>query len=238
MSDTSPKLKRSWVFQKLVANNTDYEGLIAYSLYKVSKTQFAESLRAQSKSDDEIDEHLRQMHEQVSQTPAQLASYRKDAQHVLQNLTDSIENDVRSALSPQLEKAQRELQAEKQAVEKRIKAAKKKAIDDFKRQLKLDPNLKPSRAARFGDWLLSGAAGVFVAALVSVAGYGIIYSTVSDEFKVRVLRDWLQQAQTALNKNQENPPSLPVGSPKRTTLESRGTENLADQQQASSPTLK
>lgn len=81
--------QKSWVFKKLVNDDKDFVGLVAYGFYKFDKSVYAEQLEGQGKPQREIDKALNQMHTQIVSTPSMLDSYRDKATQFIQVLTDA-----------------------------------------------------------------------------------------------------------------------------------------------------
>lgn len=80
------KKKYNFIFSKLVHDENDLVGLIAYALYKQHKIEFIESFKATHGGIDPDDEDLDSFC-LSSCTPSSLNSYRDEAQSLLEKLT-------------------------------------------------------------------------------------------------------------------------------------------------------
>jgi len=88
MSPPSRHMSRqyNYIYQKLVTEDADVAGAIAYSLYKKEKQAFIENFKKQNNKDPE-EEDIAKFHEIVS-TPTNIERFRLQATGVLGNFMD------------------------------------------------------------------------------------------------------------------------------------------------------
>jgi hypothetical protein len=97
------KMTKKWVFEVLVRDDEDLEGLIAYGLYKVRKSELAKSLRIAGESEDVIIERIKNCHDEI------LASTYEQAK--LKNVATALMNAMKIKTKTQAEhEAQEKIQ--------------------------------------------------------------------------------------------------------------------------------
>ena len=79
---------KEWVFEKLVASETDAIGLLAYALYKHEKHELACKLRKSGASEGDIDSQVSTFHNQAL-IPARLFGYKAQSSKFIDTLTAS-----------------------------------------------------------------------------------------------------------------------------------------------------
>lgn len=72
----------NFIYDKLVRDENDFQGLVAYGLYKRHKIDYINQLKEEKKKDDITDEELECFH-LASNTPSQLAAYHMQAANLL-----------------------------------------------------------------------------------------------------------------------------------------------------------
>ncbi|UGA52597.1 hypothetical protein [Dickeya fangzhongdai] len=84
---------KKWVFRELIDNENDYQGLLAYTCYKIEKDKLAQDLREANKSDDEVERALEQFHN-VSVTTGQLEKFKTKGLGVMAALTEVLDAEL------------------------------------------------------------------------------------------------------------------------------------------------
>lgn len=83
---TQRQPKPQWVYKKIVKNDKDFVGLIAYGLYKRRKSELAGTYRKSGISEDEITKKLKDFHDQEVQGNSALEAYRHSAERLLSDM--------------------------------------------------------------------------------------------------------------------------------------------------------
>ncbi|MBO8135568.1 hypothetical protein [Dickeya fangzhongdai] len=195
--------EKSWVFQLLVKSPEDSIGLIAYSFYKLEKNQYAEKLRANGQSDQEIDLAVKQFHEQVVHTQRRLDAYRDNARTMFSRLLEDWEEEIRKDYQQQLDiidKKNSEIENLKIEIDKKnqtiaesdiiksraIENAKEEAIKEFFRAASRKEKQKTPIALRVLSWIWSGFSGIIASIILFIFLYGMVGLLTTPERKSQI----------------------------------------------------
>lgn len=197
-------LDKKWVFKELVQDESDAEGLIAYSLYKLKKSQLAQSLRESGKSDSEVEKQLETFHNHELLS-GELPGYRKRAVVFLGAVRDAAEQELRDEFDEteqdlkdgfEIERNQIDKQ-NKKAIEglyKQLRDLEKKHQNELKREKgKLLKNIENYQTAnksfisKCASWILSGMPSAVSTILITVLVLGALAFVGGKDAKQAVL---------------------------------------------------
>lgn len=116
--------KKRWVFEALVRDEEDVQGLIAYALYKKSKHELATSLRQQGKSEEEIQKAVGDFHDNVLNSDL-LGTYKDRSSRFINSIYQSIYQKCQSEVLKNYNKIKND------DLRKFIKSAEKHAKDQL-----------------------------------------------------------------------------------------------------------
>lgn len=153
---------RPWVFDKLVNNGTDLEGLLAYSLYKYQKSELASQLRASQMLEADIQLRIKTLHDNVAASPLQLQSFRDNAAILLNRIVTNSEQ-------PWKDKFNQEVSLRASKVDKEVQ----KRLDKFSKSI-ISEAKKAGAPQAFNQkylypfflWLLSGVPSALATVLI------------------------------------------------------------------------
>ncbi|WP_052238820.1 hypothetical protein [Pectobacterium brasiliense] len=176
-------MSKRWVYTELVKDKDDTHGLLAYSLYKFEKNEFAECLRATGETEEKITEELKTFHRQTVSSPARIETYREKAEKIIENIFDQLDVQIREGYEEQLEGAN--VQANEierlNGVISQLNSDHKKELDDaredavlhFHRTVAAYHVRQQGWLLRTMQWQWNGFAGVFAAILFAIGIYGL-----------------------------------------------------------------
>lgn len=120
-------MTNKWVFEVLVRGDEDLEGLIAYGLYKVRKSELAKSLRKDGATEDIIKERIKNCHDEILSSPYEQKKLNDTAAALLNVMKTNIklqaENEAQGKTSQLARKYEQDLAAHKKDEQKRIDKA-------------------------------------------------------------------------------------------------------------------
>lgn len=154
--------KKQWVFKRLVQDENDLIGLLAYSLYKCRKTEIADKHRARNATEAEINTQLALFHDQTVLGETEIKNYRVRGQALFNNLVETSRADL-----------QKELEQAKLRHKKELADARRKAIDDLAATVKKSKSEQANKWLGVGLWFVSAIPGSFATMLWVVLIYGI-----------------------------------------------------------------
>lgn len=173
------------MFEELVNDEQDLQGLMAYALYKHKKHTLAVSLRANGTSEDAIAERLSNFHDdQVASN--QIEDYRNRSSAILDNLFVEIEEDVKDRVVKLYE---REAEKQKREHAKALKASEDRLVRNIIRY-KAD---KRSFWMKTWLWLASGVPTALSAVVVSILFYIALFFFVPEDLKKEVYTNAYQE---------------------------------------------
>lgn len=113
-------MEKNLIYNKLVSNDNDFQGLVAYGLYKRHKIEFINQLKKETNKEYISDDDLKDFHIS-SNMPSQLNSYMLQAERLLSDTFVSV-------MSEQVEE-------EKKAIRKDLKKEIKSALPGWGRTI-------------------------------------------------------------------------------------------------------
>ncbi|WP_342321641.1 hypothetical protein AAEY27_15775 [Kosakonia sp. BYX6] len=172
-----------WVFKELVNGDDDKIGLLAYSLYKYDKSEYAEVLRLSGGTDEQINAELKIFHRQTVNTPGRIKGYRHKASLFIDNLMDQLDEGIRLTYEEQLKEANKKAneiaQLKDEIVQMQtvrsneIKVAGEEAVVNFHRAVELGKIRERHWGVRSLLWFWNGFSGVFAAIAFAIGVYGV-----------------------------------------------------------------
>lgn len=188
-------MSSEWVYEKLVTNDKDAVGLIAYAFYKAEKHSSAKELREAGHDEAAIKEKLKQFHDTTLVSPKRLSSYREQAQIYLTSIKDGLESNI-GQKNTQLSK---DLQASKNKIDelelslKELKKTHKKNIKEAYAKViaAAESVQKKGIIQRFLDWTLNGFDGIWAATLLAIAIMGIVMLKTPENERGTIVRDFV-----------------------------------------------
>lgn len=210
--------EKKWVFDELVEekNDTtgalDITGLIAYSLYKKTKSEVANKYRKDGASEDFIKQKIYEFHQNVLSSELMLAQYRAQAGAIIYEMESTLEDEILKEYEKQYrieveeevtraykEEHEGEIHTIKDNHEKKIIQLENKiatmeknhetTIEFEKKKAvtefikKVKKNHTDGRGVRFIKWLLNGFSGLIAAVISTLVFGGFIYYKLPDEKK-------------------------------------------------------
>ncbi|WP_156507146.1 hypothetical protein [Comamonas thiooxydans] len=186
---------RPWVYKRLVRQDNDFVGLIAYSLYKKRKTEIAESHRNNGEGEDVIVLKLREYHDQVVVGDNEIERFRSDATALLNGLLNNVTSDLQKGHQQAVQeigvKHEKALKDARGSHEKALREAKKQAIDDVSKSAKQAKQGLGVRD-RCVSWLLDGVQTTLAGVLVTVVSFGAVSLLTSDNWKAEMAAKTVQ----------------------------------------------
>ncbi|UUA73078.1 hypothetical protein [Cellvibrio sp. QJXJ] len=120
-------MTNKWVFEVLVRDDEDLEGLIAYGLYKVRKSELAKSLRKDGEDEEAIKERIKNCHDEILASEYEQTKLKNVAAALLNalktNAKNQSENEAQFKIQQLAKKHEQDLAAYKKDEEKRTKKA-------------------------------------------------------------------------------------------------------------------
>lgn len=179
---------KPWVYKRLVRDDADLVGLLAYGLYKKRKTEIAEELRNQGKEEQAIENELAHFHDQVVTGDVEIQRYRNDGHALLDVVIKNAQKEAHEQCAARLAQMQDEhtkaiaalesnhnkkIQDANKAHQKAIQEAKKSAIDTLAKTAKSAQEENKSRTWRFFVWLFSGVPGTAATFFLTIIMLGL-----------------------------------------------------------------
>lgn len=180
-------MKKQWVFDVLVEDNEDVEGLLAYSMYKARKHELASNLRELGKQEHEIAKEIKSYHDSIVSTPSMQKDLKLRASSMLNEIAAQLEGGIRKVEVQPLENKLEKQKADFELKIKKMKEEHDSAIRKNTRKAQSALLANASRLSplpiwsRFFQWLLNGFSGVFAAALMTALLYGLIYASAPED---------------------------------------------------------
>lgn len=153
---TSRQTKPQWVYKKIVKDDRDFVGLIAYGLYKKRKSELANNYRKKGLSEAEITSKLKEFHDQEVQGNDALDSYRSRAESLLNDML------LKSQMS-----------------------AKREAFECILSEAEVSKVTSMGKFEKFGKWLFSGLPSAVSTVVISAIVLGVLAFFASPEEKGR-----------------------------------------------------
>ena len=179
-------MDKRWVFTELVKNKDDFEGLLAYAFYKVDKNAYAEELKAQDLTPEQIDEKVHDFHDMALRTTA-IEGYRRDALAFMRIILDGTEQKVRLDFQGQIDKLKKQVQDKNVKHATELAKAKRLGVESFYDTYCAGNKEGKSKWLLSALWLWNGFSGVFAAIIVAVVVYGIAAQYVSSDKRDDIL---------------------------------------------------
>lgn len=164
-------MAKKWVFEALVQDDKDAVGLIAYALYKHRKHTLAGSLRAEGKSEQDIESEVRMFHDHTL-NDGTLDDYREKATRYLDGVYASLETDIKA-----------NFEKEKQKLVKAHAAELKKDRAKFVKNVRAFETSNQNWLERFWLWLLSGIPSLVSTFVLTAFLWGALFFFVSEDAK-------------------------------------------------------
>lgn len=195
-------MSKKWVFEKLVENDQDVKGLIAYALYKNSKHNLAKTLRQEGNTEDYISSQAQTFHDQTVSNQTALDSYRSQSKIFLDDLIQSIEQHFEQQFSKKLQDEKKSFEEQKRQhakdCEKRIIKEKKEFIQKIQ-ALELKQLHWTVKLLR---WVFSGVPKAIASTLVTILIFGLIVTfSVSEADKQTIISNFAKEIVNLSNKN-------------------------------------
>ncbi|MDK9364155.1 hypothetical protein [Lelliottia wanjuensis] len=145
---------KKWVFSELVKDSNDLSQLIAYAIYKADKDGVANGLRAQGKTEAEIQVKLDSYHDSVATTLRLQQSCRDRAEALMITVVKGIADKTNK-------QAEQQIKAINDENKKALEKAGTKAVDEYHKKIKKDVLEKQSKSAWWWSFTISGFSGVW-----------------------------------------------------------------------------
>lgn len=196
------KLTKRWVFNTIVEDDDDIQGLVAYSLYKRAKRKVANGLIRDGKSEEEVMDALALFHDQAISS-GNLESYRNEAEKYLLNYflnsKEQVDSEWESKLKGMRDSNEKKIQ--------KIKKEHEKELDDQDKNLLSAIKIYRDRRSSFSklcEWVLSGVPSAVATFLVMFLFCGVLVVTSSDEAKGGILQGFASMFTGPSNGGGEN----------------------------------
>lgn len=155
MESSPDEFGRNFAYYKLVNDENDFVGMIAYTIYKKSKIEYLRQLRKEGKSQKEIDEILK-IWQKSQCSENQIKIYRDNGSSFLADFTNELIKDKNS----EFEESERKILSETKRMEKQ-----KESLSRREKRLK-----KLGRSSFFGN-VAAGVVSSFVFMFLSIMTY-------------------------------------------------------------------
>ncbi|WP_067095559.1 hypothetical protein [Marinomonas atlantica] len=184
--------EKVWVFERLVKNDQDAQGLLAYALYKYSKHSLALSLRSEGVSEPEIDKRVKNFHDdQIASY--QLSTYKDRADVYLDAMIKQVEADSAKHYAAEIQVLKKQHATEIQTLKSQHKKGLEKAERDLLKNVIRFREDKRTTLSKFGFWLLSGVPSALAALIVTAIFYVVMFFVVQEQTKKDVLLEGMQK---------------------------------------------
>lgn len=190
-------MDKRWVFTELVKNKDDFEGLLAYSFYKVDKNAYAEELKAQNLTPEQIDEKVHTFHDMALRASA-IEGYRKNAVSFMHIILKNMEEEVGRDFQQQINKLKKQVQDKDKKHASELAKAKRLGVESFYDTYCTGNKEGKSKWLLSALWLWNGFSGVFAAIIVAVVVYGIAAQFVSSDKRNDILNSAADNIKSAL----------------------------------------
>lgn len=177
-------MTKKWVFNILVKNDKDHEGLIAYALYKYDKYLKAKQVRAETNNEPEVDKAVKEFHDSVVSTVSFQKAYQDAALTFLVNVSKNV-------TEPLIRKHTEEISALKAEHKKELLNFEKDWIKKVRQQVASKPfsieNIKSQIASNIVSLLITA---IFSFVIIAV----VLVNKVSEDDQKRYLKEFADDA--------------------------------------------
>lgn len=212
---------KKWVFRELIKDENDYQGLLAYTCYKIEKDKLAQDLREANKSDEELEKALEQFHN-ASVTKGQLEEFKKKGLGVMTALTEVLDESLINKHNSEIQTLKIQHQnafkqkdvAHTKALEQAVKAAKSDTKKEILAKMQAYPLEKASKVTEIAKWILNGFQSVIAVFILIFALHALAYWSSDDATKSGVVSSFWGRVQNMFT----NPIPLPEVSSRPTNI--------------------
>ncbi|AXC71742.1 hypothetical protein OD218_004573 [Salmonella enterica] len=197
---------KKWVFRELIKDENDYQGLLAYTCYKIEKDKLAQDLREANKSDEELEKALEQFHN-ASVTKGQLEEFKKKGLGVMTALTEVLDEGLISKHNGEIQTLKNQHQsalkqkdiAHTKILEQAVKVAKSETKKEILAKMQAYPLVKTSKLTKIAKWILNGFQSVVAVFILIFALHALAYWSSDDATKSGVVSSFWGRVQNMFN---------------------------------------